>query len=79
MWKWSANCSESNREIRNQKTSDLSMHFHRNAMRNRWAVRAIWRCFATVRSDVTRNVPKHVTSGLANVTLHPCSQACFVR
>ena len=47
------------------------MHFHENEMRSRRSARAIRRRFHNGRPDVARNVPEHVTSGLANVTLHP--------
>ncbi|MCA8379921.1 hypothetical protein LGN22_13680 [Burkholderia cenocepacia] len=67
-----------NRAIKeNQKIRDLSMHFHIAEMRNGQSAMAVWGLIVPACFDVTRNVPEHVTTGLANVTLHPRSGGLF--
>ncbi|HDR9876873.1 TPA: hypothetical protein QDE50_07235 [Burkholderia cenocepacia] len=67
-----------NRAIKeNQQIRDLSMHFHIAEMRNGQSVMAVWGLIVPACFDVTRHVPEHVTTGLANVTLHPRSGDLF--
>jgi len=67
-----------NRAIKeNQQIRDFSMHFHIAEMRNGQSAMAVWGLIVPACFDVTRNVPEHVTTGLANVTLHPLSGGLF--